>query len=290
MLLLVVMNSLPAAYQAGWFPGSPGVFPEGGMVHVLSVGDGQALLLQCPFRAAMIGAGPEWAAPAVVRYLRAHRVYGLQAAIMADTNYDHASGLKLLMERLPVGAFFDASAPATGGLDPDLLAVVDRLNVPYHRLWAGQRLDLGCMEVRVLAPPETGGTEEGITGPIGDSPGVFLIEGASHRILYAGNADAATEKSLIRLYPDLQAEVLIVARGGHMASTSQVFLEHVQPELAIIPVGSYNEEGRPHRDVLNRLENSGIRIIRTDLHGTVVLGLAGGPLHVTLQRHLVPAD
>lgn len=53
--------------------------------------------------------------------------------------------------------------------------------------------------------------------------------------------------------------------GGNTNATG--FLDAVGAHTAIIGVGADNDYGHPHPDVLADLE--GIRVVRTDLHGTV---------------------
>ncbi|REJ35913.1 MAG: MBL fold metallo-hydrolase, partial [Bacillota bacterium] len=80
--------------------------------------------------------------------------------------------------------------------------------------------------------------------------------------------------ALTRVYPDLTVDVLVVGRRGHRTATSAVLLERAAPRLAVIPGGPYNEEGRPHADVLERLEAAGVRVYRTDRDGTIQMTAA----------------
>ena len=66
-----------------------------------------------------------------------------------------------------------------------------------------------------------------------------------------------------------QVQFLKVAHHGSRTSTHWEFLEQVRPEIAVISVGQENRFGHPHREVLERLQNIGATILRTDIYGTI---------------------
>ena len=59
-----------------------------------------------------------------------------------------------------------------------------------------------------------------------------------------------------------------VSHHGSKYSTSALFLENVNPEIAVILVGK-NSYGHPTAETLQRLENFGIKVLRTDLDGDI---------------------
>jgi len=65
--------------------------------------------------------------------------------------------------------------------------------------------------------------------------------------------------------------VLIVPHHGSMTSSSDAFLDRVQPKIAIIPVGYRNRFGHPAADVLARYQRLGARIFRTDRDGALLV-------------------
>lgn len=58
-------------------------------------------------------------------------------------------------------------------------------------------------------------------------------------------------------------------------SSSTVFLNKVNPETAIISVGADNNYGHPAQETLQRIENSGAEIFRTDFSGDIVITTDG---------------
>ena len=62
-----------------------------------------------------------------------------------------------------------------------------------------------------------------------------------------------------------------VAHHGSKTSTSEEFISATTPEVAIIQVGAKNRYGHPTQEVLNRLENFGIKYYRNDVDGDIEL-------------------
>ena len=73
----------------------------------------------------------------------------------------------------------------------------------------------------------------------------------------------ASEKEL------LQADVLKIGHHGSSTSSSQAFLDAVQPKAVVISLGKNNDYGHPHRETMQRLKKLGTEIYRTDELGTV---------------------
>lgn len=80
-----------------------------------------------------------------------------------------------------------------------------------------------------------------------------------------------TEKEEKQLLNKLkEVEVLKVAHHGSKYSTGEAFLEIVKPVLAVISVGK-NHFGHPTKEVLDRLQQIGAKILRTDQAGEIVV-------------------
>ena len=79
-------------------------------------------------------------------------------------------------------------------------------------------------------------------------------------------------KDLIRKNPRIFKDITLlkVAHHGSKYTTDEEFLELIRPKIALISCGENNRYGHPHEEVLERLENIGSKIYRTDESGAVI--------------------
>jgi competence protein ComEC len=87
--------------------------------------------------------------------------------------------------------------------------------------------------------------------------------------LLTGDIEAGVEQGLVAHSSALAATVLKVPHHGGDTSSSQAFLEAVDPQVAVISVGADNRFGHPAPEVLARYAELGVPALRTDELGTV---------------------
>ena len=88
--------------------------------------------------------------------------------------------------------------------------------------------------------------------------------------------DAGYELALLEKYPIPDIEVLVVGHHGSKYSSCREFLAATRPEIAVISVGR-NSYGHPASETLERLEEAGALVRRTDREGTITIH--GGDEH-----------
>lgn len=86
---------------------------------------------------------------------------------------------------------------------------------------------------------------------------------------------------------NLKSDVLKVGHHGSDSSCTNEFLKQVQPDYAIISVGKDNDYGHPDDSTLNRLEQAGAQIFRTDMNGTIIVKSNGESISVLPDRYLM---
>jgi len=95
--------------------------------------------------------------------------------------------------------------------------------------------------------------------------------------LFTGDLEKNKERLIADVYPaqDLESEILKVGHHGSNTSSSEVFLNEVNPLFAIISVAQRNRYHHPSPSVIKRLRDRGCRILRTDQDGAIEITTDG---------------
>ena len=116
---------------------------------------------------------------------------------------------------------------------------------------------------------------------------VLKLQHGENTFLFTGDAEESAEKNLVETYggnteqrtaPSLEADVLKVGHHGSVTSTSELFLDAVQPKFAVISCGRNNSYGFPHSETLKNLSIRNIQLFRTDEQGTITVTSDGTAL------------
>ena len=134
----------------------------------------------------------------------------------------------------------------------------------------GDQFDYGGAHFHMLAP----GRDQ-ITGSMrpNDDCLVFTATFAGTTALLEGDAERPAERRVVEEHPE--AMLLKVAHHGSASGTSAELLATVHPRYAVISVGVRNVYGHPRREVLERLQEAGVKTYRTDEEGAVSFYLDG---------------
>lgn len=102
---------------------------------------------------------------------------------------------------------------------------------------------------------------------------VFTVRVGGTTALLEGDAERVVERRILQESPE--ASVLKVAHHGSASATGADLLTAVHPRYAVISVGVRNVYGHPRREVLERLQQAGVKTYRTDEDGAVSFYLDG---------------
>ena len=266
-------------------PSSP---PPGQLwVTAFDVGQGMALLVETNRHRLLYDTGPAYgldsdgASRVIVPYLRARGIGQLDGLIISHSDTDHAGGAISLLENVPVG-WLSSSLP-------DGHPAVDfqrRLARPHMRCVAGQRWSWEGVRFEMLHPLLEAHHDIALK-PNARSCTVKITAGR-HAILLAGDIEAAQEGELyMRSRAALAADVLLAPHHGSGTSSTQAFLNAVDPSLAIFQVGHRNRYRHPKAEVYQRYGQMGIARLRTDVAGAVMMAF-GEALAVEQYRRSRP--
>jgi len=95
-------------------------------------------------------------------------------------------------------------------------------------------------------------------------------------ILFTGDLSRKGEKYYIDKYGEfLRSDILKVGHHGSVSSTSNEFLNIVNPKICLISVGERNKFGHPSEEVISKINKLGSIILRTDKNKAELLASDG---------------
>ena len=236
-------------------------------VHFIDVGQGDAILFRSGDCSALVDAGPSADdGNRVVNYLQRQGVTRLDAVIATHPHEDHIGGMSRVLERFRADLFLFDDAPVKDEIDStiaaELLRIAARCEVTVTPPQVGLKIVVGEFVLTVLYADSTAENEN-------DRSVVILAECHGQRFLLMGDAEKETEKLLLLSGVPLACEVLKAGHHGSATSTTPDFLVAADPGFVVFSCGVGNRFGHPSPGVSARVEQSGIRALRTDLMGTV---------------------
>ncbi len=236
---------------------------------VLDVGEGQALLVQQGDRAMLIDTGHPGMTRHVLDRLNDLGVKHLDYLILTHLHPDHAGGYFRLREAYPETPVLYNGHPLPADVSPDLTRWVhEALQRDAHRriIAAGELLSWQGITLEVLWP------DKFVNHNLNAHSLVLLLRHGDSQVLIMGDATQKVEQELLRRKRlPVNINVLVVGHHGAKDASSVAFIDRIRPKLAIVSVNRNNIRGYPAAEVLQRIEKSGAKILRTDQEGDIQL-------------------
>lgn len=247
-------------------------------ISVLDVGQGLAVVIRTHDHTLLYDTGPYYSSVAdagdrvIVPYLRAIGIDKLDGMIVTHRDTDHSGGALSVLESMPVG--WVADAPDTRFAD--LMPGVRQKTCVAGRdwVWDGVRFEF-------LHPTADRRSKDQATN---HQSCVLRVSVGGKSMLLTSDIETADETSLLAAGLG-QSEVLLVPHHGSGTSSSPAFLDAVQPEVAVIPVGYRNRYRHPKPSVLASYEERKIKVLRTDADGMVQVTLPSMATTTYRQTH-----
>ena len=243
-------------------------------VTFLDVGEADSIFIQFPYGGNMLidgGQGGRYDAGrrALTPYFRKHGIRRIDAILLTHPHDDHVGGLPTVLRNFKVGLVLDSGQPHTSYSYEEFLGLVEERRIPYRVVKAGTRIrGYEGAEIHILNPPPT--LLEGTRSDLNNNSVVLKIIYGKTSLLLSADIEAEAEERLLSYGHWLKATVIKVPHHGSRSSSSQPFLELVDPEVAIISVGRRNPFHHPSSVVLKRYQEMGIKTYRTDRQGAVI--------------------
>jgi len=247
-------------------------------VNFLDVGQGDSIFIETPqHHQILIDGGANSSALQKMSSFMPFFDRTIDLVILTHPEKDHMQGLIDILQRYKADYILWTGVKKQ---DPEYYAWMDILtkqkNMGAKIIIAeyGQRITAGNVFIDTLHPFESLENKE-LKETSNDAGVVARLIFGKNSFLFTGDMSGNLEKEFVREDINVDSNVLKVAHHGSKYSTSEEFLQNVNPEIAVISVGAENSYGHPTPETLQRLEKFGIKIFRTDKDGTVEVSSDG---------------
>lgn len=228
-------------------------------VYYIDVGQADSILIVNKNQSALIDAGNNEDGESVVNFIKSKGITKLDYVIGTHPHEDHIGGLDDVINNIDTDKIYLPKIQTNTKTYEDVLEAIQNKNKKISTFSKGDKFKIEEANFEVMTDSILDKNNLNL------SSNIIRMEFKGTSFLFTGDAETENEESLE--WP--QTDILKVGHHGSTTSTSQNFLNQIKPKYAIISVGKDNDYGHPHKEILERLENIGADIIRTDESGTI---------------------
>jgi competence protein ComEC len=239
----------------------------------ISVGQGDSALVTKGSYSMLIDAGGSFSGFDTGRfvvgpYMLRRGITRINLIVITHPHPDHIGGIPFILDRFEVSEVWVNTRYSRSPYLLDVLGITQKKSAPLKTVSMGDTNAIGEIKISVLNPRTT---REAGAESLDQNLLAIVLRVSDNDIcgLFMADADGLGEINICRLEEDLSADVLKVSHHGSRRSCTNMLLDKVNPKIAVVSCGYSNRYNLPNKDIINRLENRGIKVYRTDLDGEI---------------------
>jgi competence protein ComEC len=251
------------------------LLPENNLsVLTIDVGQGDAILIKFPNgKTALIDAGDasdyfDNGERVILPLLDFLGIDKLDYGFISHVDSDHYKGFHSLIKKNCISVIYKPKLDPKENKDVELEKFITSYNIPI-KYYAKSEINFENAKLYILND-----TLSGFFQSMGsnDRSGMIKIQYGETSFLFTGDAGLRVERYYLENYRQfLESTVLKAGHHGSKTSSSQEFINIVKPKFAIISSGILNKFKHPHFEIIDRLQKSNTKILRTDKNGAILL-------------------
>lgn len=249
-------------------------------VHFIDVGNGDSILICFEEKTILIDTGDFSLDGKSKEYIEHKGIEKIDIFIATHMDSDHIGDFESIAENFQIGEVWlsenSINIPENkGSAEKSFFEIIKSKNIKtfYPK---SESCKLGELVIDTF-PPQRKYSEEN------DNSLVVRINYKNISYLLTGDAGTAAEKDMILSGRDIHSDILKLGHHGSKTATSEEFLKSVSPKYAVVSVGDDNKY-LPNRDTIERTENFGAKILRTDIDGSIIIASDGINIKTFLEN------
>lgn len=245
-------------------------------IHFIDVGQGDSTLIVTPTnKKILIDSGGSKSSETfdvgestLVPYLLNRGVDTLDYIIISHFDADHCNGFIAVLDKIKVKKVIISKQAELCNEYKTIINIIKEKNIPVQIVKKGDKIQFDkFVYIHILYP-----TENLKFSDINNNSIVCKLIYGDFSMLFTGDIEKEAEEHILNLYKDTKIFKSTILKAGHhgsKTSSTEEFIEAVNPKIVLIGVGENNTFGHPSEEILERFEESKIKIYRTDKNGEI---------------------
>ncbi|WML36907.1 MBL fold metallo-hydrolase [Clostridium sp. OS1-26] len=229
-------------------------------VHFLDVGQSDCILIKAWNKNYIIDTGAAYYFNRILKYLESNSIDKVDMIILTHYHDDHYGGLLRLVQSKKVKNVLIPNH--YNEVKVDLYKDLAQSGVKVKNIGQGWKLKKGKVELEAVAPLK----EDDII----ENNNSIVIKGEIDGIkyLFAADCEKNEEEDMLKKGVIEKCDILKVPHHSLDTSSTENFMNVVKPKVAIVTSDGI---GTPDDKIIERIHNKGALVLRSDLHGNIVI-------------------
>lgn len=242
----------------------------------LNVGQGDSIYIEAPNgRQMLIDGGPDASLLASLAKVMPFADRSIDMIVVSHPDSDHIGGFPILLDNYKVTSIIENGGTSDSKVYASLEDKIVKDKVKKIIAKKGMHIildDKKNIYFDILFPDRDISKMDSNEGSI-----VGKLVYGDESFMFTGDAPVYTENLLEWSVSDsaLESDVLKLGHHGSRTSSSILWLEKVNPKIAIISAGKDNQYGHPHKELLDRLSTLHIPFLSTAEKGNIIFETDG---------------
>lgn len=263
------------------------------IINFVDVGQGDCTLIRTKSESILIDSGGstdenyDVGKQILFPYLMSRKIKTIDFVLISHFDADHCQGLIYILKTIKVKKIIIAKQPEKVELYNNILKLAKEKGTEVIIAKKGNIFNIGDIKLKILFP-ENDFIEE---NKINNNAVLCKLVYNKFSMLFTGDLEKPAEEKILKYenINELKSTILKVGHHGSKTSTTDEFLNEVNPKIALIGVGKNNKFNHPNKETIEKLNLKKVIVFRTDKDGEVsIIANKDGKIKIlTCKKHLI---
>lgn len=236
-------------------------------LHMIDVGQADCFLFMKGDKVALVDCGTRSTGKDAVEYIKSLGITRIDYVFGTHPHHDHMGGMYDIITNFEVGTIIIPQVKegqvTTNWYIKLMKQIVDgNYEVEYSK--TGNEYFLGGAKIQIVWQSEL---EQDNVNNYSD---IIKVSFGDMDVLMTGDAETEIEEEVLRSGVQIDAEILKVGHHGSNTSSSDEFLDEIDPDYGLISCKVGNKYEHPTKNTMEKLQQREVEVYRTDECGTVI--------------------